>query len=100
MKTDAEKIEVMQAFLRGQEIQVMSLEGLSDAEWHNHPAPVWSWGICDYRIKPREPRVIWVNEYYGQDDVVHDNEESAIRGAARNSYAPKRTAVKYIEVIE
>lgn len=31
--------------------------------WAPTPAPAWNWGEFDYRIKPREPREFWMNDY-------------------------------------
>ncbi|XTQ92595.1 hypothetical protein ACQR5W_11790 [Xanthomonas sacchari] len=99
MKTTAEMIAVMQAFERGEEIEVRSIP---NGGWISLPRPTPLWdnsGLFDYRIKPREPRVIWVNEYTGNGDIKfygHADEASA-RGAAGHM---ARVAIKYIEVIE
>ncbi|WP_017907545.1 hypothetical protein [Xanthomonas sp. SHU 199] len=99
MKTTAEMIEVMQAFERGDEVEIRRL-GRPDWEpMIKTSIPVWNTSKFDYRIKPREPRVIWVNEYTGNGDIKfygHADEASA-RGAAGHV---ARVAVKYIEVIE
>lgn len=96
MKTTAEMIEVMQAFERGEKIECKYLRG--NDIWDVLPSPSWNWSECDYRIKAREPRVIWVNEYQYVDDTMHDTEEEARRDAGEGGAF--RTAVKYIEVIE
>lgn len=96
MKTTAEMIAVMQAFERGEEIQCIRLGIVDDWVKCATPPYKWNWIGYDYRIKPREPRVIWVNEYRHQQDVVHEDEESARKSA----YGAVHIAVKYIEVIE
>ncbi len=96
MKTTAEMIEVMQAFERGEEVEI---RWLVRPDWETmiktSTPVVWNTSTFDYRIKPREPRVIWVNEY-SDGGHVHFTEDDALRSAC----AAKRTAVKYIEVIE
>ncbi|MCW0413513.1 hypothetical protein NG831_06360 [Xanthomonas sacchari] len=69
MKTTAEMIEVMQAFERGEKIECKYLRG--NDSWDVLPSPSWNWIECDYRIKAREPRVFWVNEYAGAGSVYH-----------------------------
>lgn len=91
--TTAEMIKVMQAAELGEAIQCRAL---SDSEWGDVNSPVWNWLANDYRIKPREPRVIWVNEYDCHEDMVHDTEEEARRKAGTRA---TRTAVKYVEEI-
>ena len=54
MKTVQEKIAVMQAYVEGKTIQIYQP---SKAEWedwcgtHQHRAPNFDWGRCNYRIK-------------------------------------------------
>jgi len=55
MKTDQEKIEVMQAHLRGEKIQARNHGNYT--AWMTG-TPLWNWANCDYRIAPREPRRI------------------------------------------
>jgi len=61
MSTTAEKIAVMQAFERGERIQVCN--GGMGAWSHECKRPLWNWEHCDYRIAPK-PRewYAWVNE--------------------------------------
>ena len=59
--TTKEKIEVMQAYLDGKQIQSKAkrpryrVEG-GWADWTSHKQPVWDFWSCEYRIKP-EPRI-------------------------------------------
>ena len=57
MKTLKEKIEVMQAALDGEEIEVYSARG---DDWVKTNVPVWNWDNYDYRIKPKHLE-FWVN---------------------------------------
>jgi len=100
MKTTAEMIEVMEAFERGEEIQAREIFSESE-DWLaviNQPSYKWNLERYDYRIKPREPRVIWVNEYEkGIAGAAHMTMEDAVKHAGERVV---RTAVKYVEAIE
>ena len=49
MKTTKEMIEVMQAYDRGEQIQLLNRLGI----WVDIDMPEWSWGLRDYRVKPK-----------------------------------------------
>lgn len=49
MKTTKEMIEVMQAYLRGEEIEYRC--GYKD--WLECRIPIWDWNNLDYRAKPK-----------------------------------------------
>ena len=49
MKTTKEMIEVMQAYERGEQIQVLDINGI----WEDKEYPYWNWTQCDYRVKPK-----------------------------------------------
>ena len=49
MKTTKEKIEIMLAFDRGEQIQFLN----EDNNWEDTDCPTWNWGIYDYRVKPK-----------------------------------------------
>lgn len=84
-------IEVMQAFVDGKTVQVSAAAG-----WESTPTPCWSWDICEYRIKPAEPKNIWVNEYKNFT-YLHESAEDANKNAGPTAV---RKAVHYREVIE
>ena len=50
MKTTKEMIEVMQAYDRGEQIQLLNRLGI----WVDIDMPEWSWGLRDYRVKPNK----------------------------------------------
>ena len=52
--TTKEKIEVMQAYERGEEIEAR-LANYED-RWGDANAPLWNWECFEYRIKPKEKR--------------------------------------------
>ena len=49
MKMTKEMIEVMQAYERGEQIEIMNKFG----EWIYIDKPIWNWAIFDYRVKPK-----------------------------------------------
>lgn len=52
MKTIKEMIEVMQAYDRGEQIQVKTTNKKCD--WEDVKEPYWQWNFCDYRVKPKK----------------------------------------------
>lgn len=56
-------IEVMQAYVDGAEIQVAPPSSGKWSDLSSLCTPAWSWGTFDYRVKPREPRTFFANEY-------------------------------------
>ena len=48
-----EKIEVMQAYEKGETIECASLES-EDRVWLEVKYPLWNWSAFEYRIKPEE----------------------------------------------
>lgn len=56
MTTTKEKIEVMQSFLDGKQIQIIIG---SNSLWEDllpEYEPIWDWECCNYRVKP-EPKI-------------------------------------------
>ena len=49
MKTIKEMIEVMQAYDRGEQVQLLNING----NWEDKDNPAWNWAKCDYRVKPK-----------------------------------------------
>ena len=53
--TTREMIEVMQAYDRGEEIEMGHTDD-DEGEWASVEVPIWNWGVFDYRVKPKEPK--------------------------------------------
>ena len=53
MKTTKEMIEVMQAYDRGEQVQLLNIDG----NWEDKDNPAWNWAKCDYRVKPKKKYV-------------------------------------------
>ena len=52
-KTTAEKIQVMQAYQEGKQIEFKYKNVLNHPEWRIcNFEPYWDWLTCDYRVKP------------------------------------------------
>lgn len=49
MTTLAEKIAVMQAYERGEEIEFRR-PSYKENDWKKAASPVWDWSVCDYRV--------------------------------------------------
>ena len=54
------KIEVMEAFERGEEIEVSSNSGET---WRQVPCPNWNWVNYSYRIKPKPKQVVVIEKW-------------------------------------
>lgn len=92
MKTIDEMVAVMVAFKCGQKIQLTSD---SRTQWIDVESPNWNWSLYDYRIKPREPRRIWVREYQSTPGEV-----MAFNLYERNHHAGKESLVEFVEVLK
>ena len=55
-----EKIEVMEAFERGEEIEV---KAKVDSTWDSVHLTVWDWALYDYRIKPKPKQVVVIEKW-------------------------------------
>ena len=75
-----EKIEVMEAFERGEEIEVSYVK---QDKWTDISNPDWSWGAYNYRVKTKPKPTItiekWLCEYCGGYVVVAGNDLNFMR---------------------
>ena len=75
-----EKIECMQAFERGEEIEALSF---GHNIWEDETNPSWNWTYYEYRIKPKAKQVVtiekWLCEYCGGYVVVEGNDLNFMR---------------------
>ena len=62
-----EKIEVMQAFERGEEIEYTPL---MEEIWRGTTIPAWDWdwALYEYRIKPKPKQVVVIEKW-----LIYDN---------------------------
>ena len=62
--TTEEMIEVMQAYVRGEAIEV-SDRGKND--WSEIKHPLWDWNSFEYRVKPKIVETLWYWEFKMSD---------------------------------
>ena len=60
-----EKIETMEAFERGEEIELKQ----SDNDWIVHNSPSWDWINNSYRIKPKPKKVVAIEKWLIKDCI-------------------------------
>ena len=78
--TTREKIEVMESFERGDEIEIRL--SLTLGTWEKEILPIWNWSEYDYRIKPKPKQVVVIEKWLvwlvnlGQYTVIEDAKEA------------------------
>lgn len=77
--TTEEMIEVMQAYVRGEEIEV-SDKGADD--WSEIKHPLWDWNSFKYRVKPKADAALWYWEFK-MSDGWHISQTRMTRAQAR-----------------
>jgi hypothetical protein len=80
MKTTAEKIAIMQAFERGEDVEFCDH---AETLWYETREPVWDWSHADYRIKPKLIEG-WVNVYPEGYGSLYASREDADRHSMFN----------------
>lgn len=91
------QIEVMQAALNGEAIQAHPLR--YSEVWVDSPEPGWDWIRYDYRVKPKEPRTIYLvteNGTLQETHYVYLSEEAAQRFAE----SVDEQVIEFVEVQE
>ena len=84
------RIKVMQAFVDGEDIQVMPLHK-TDREWEDVITPAWNWADCDYRIKPQlYSRWLIIDEYGVIHGSYFDKDMAQYDLASRTFYSNAR----------
>ena len=93
-------IAVMQAAKEGKAIQSRHRPHRDiDVCWRDAPKPSWDWATFDYRIKPTEPRRIWLNWYPTKkcrSSVCYDSREEAASFAIHDI----AEQVEFVEVVK
>ena len=65
-----EKIDCMEAFERGEEIEYTPL---MEEIWREIPIPTWDWSLYEYRIKPKKQVVViekWLLKMQGTEQYA------------------------------
>ena len=60
-----EKIEVMESFERGEEIECTTT--WYDTNWHYVKEPKWDWREVDYRVKPKPKQTVTIEKWLYND---------------------------------
>lgn len=51
--TTSKMIKVMQAYERGEQIEMHALDAFNDDVWDDISMPLWNWAEIEYRVKPK-----------------------------------------------
>ena len=91
MKTTKEMIDVMQAYDRGEQVQLLNIDGV----WVDIDMPEWSWGLRDYRVRPKKKYIPFdtAEEFltaYRKHGEFIENKET---GEKMNAYVDKNGIV-------
>ena len=90
-------IAVMQAAKEGKAIQRRRRNHSAiDENWRDAPEQRWDWFTFDYRVKPAEPRRIWVNMYCNRMGFAHASREQA----DANGGDVSTECVEFVEVVK
>lgn len=94
-------LAVMQAAKEGKAIQYRARcnRGGTDENWGDAPNPIWNWATYDYRVKPAEPRRVWLNFYPtmgGRSHVCYNSREEAA-SFARHDITEQ---IEFVEVVK
>ena len=93
-------IAVMQAAKEGKAIQRRHLNHRAINEnWRDAPEQRWDWFTFDYRVKPAEPRRVWLNWYPTKkcrSSVCYDSREEAAKFACYEA----SQQIEFVEVME
>lgn len=94
-----EKIEVMQAFERGEKIECTTI-GYS-ANWRDVKTPYWDWREVDYRVKPKPKSTIIIEKWLFEDrfgiKVVQEIEKDCVLCYCHKYQA---TRIKFLDTYE
>jgi hypothetical protein len=99
--TTEQKAKIMLAHAAGAEVEgalVATFENPSSGNWGLDRNPTWDWERIIYRLKPREPRRIWVNEYEDGSKFVHLNLDDA--KAVNRAIVEQAKVTEFVEVIK
>ena len=92
-------IAVMRAAKEGKAIQSRHRPHRDiDVCWKDAPKPSWDWATFDYRIKPAEPRRVWVNMYGSHSTVGYAFYSRQI--ADTHAGVERVECVEFVEVVK
>lgn len=98
-KTTAEKIQVMQAYLEGKQIEFMAIYGSDDHEWMICDfEPYWDWITCDYRVKPELSYEPYSGARLALEDMIKHHFECVDKNSGKH-YKVSIEGVGYVRLI-
>ena len=90
------KIEVMEAFERGEYVEVRT-DKTKSGTWSVAVDPIWDWNNNDYRIKPKPKQVIAIEKWLCKGV---DNEYYIVEGFANQLRKYEGNKVKLLDTYE
>lgn len=90
-----EKIEVMEAFERGEEIEYI---GSSRDKWEPVKSPSWNWALYSYRSKPKPKQTMTIEKWLCLDGGLYFTLEGSF--AFIHNYNSYITKVKLLDTYE
>lgn len=98
MKTIKEMIEVMQAYDKGEQIQILDINGI----WEDKEYPYWNWAGCDYRVKTKKIYVPFENgeEFLAAQRKHGEFVENKESGEKMNAYIDKNGIVILVTALD
>ena len=95
-----EKIECMQAFDRGEEIECAAAG--YDTGWHYMKTPSWDWRENDYRIKPKPKQTVtiekWLCKSAWDNYVVIEGEKAFFKTGGYDRQQVKLLSTREVEI--
>lgn len=97
MKTTKEMVEIMLAFDRGEQIQILDKRGI----WEDIRQPSWNWAGCDYRVKPKTKYIPFdtAEEFLAAQRVRGEIVEDKESGKRINLYVNKNGTIIGTELL-
>ncbi len=91
-QTQEYMIDVMTRAKDGEQIEGTVRSNPEGLGWIDDGYPTWNWSKYNYRIKPREPRVIYIAEY--------PHPQGTIASIALSPDDFPNTPIKFVEVLD
>lgn len=92
-----EKIEVMEAFERGEEIEVSYV---NKEKWSDISNPDWSWGAYNYRIKPKSKQTIIIEKWLCSWLCSFDQDSFYVIQGTKEFMSSRSEKVKLLDTYE
>ena len=93
---------IIQAYKDGKEIEFRSVNAFTNTNspWMDCTIPVWDFVRNAYRIKPREPRKLWLLKFPCGTEFMHKEEREVKKVLSYAADEFKPFVTEYIEVMK